>query len=78
MDGDNTTMAQAVYLAQLFAARNTCTCEACRLLRKASEDMTAAMLGETPNRAARRRAGSKGKAAPQTELYDLPGGGARQ
>jgi hypothetical protein len=43
-DGD-TNLAQAIYLAQLFAARNTCKCKACMLLRKASDDMTDQMLG---------------------------------
>lgn len=46
-DGDS-NLAQAIYLAQLFAARNTCKCKACQLLRKASDDMTDQMLGASP------------------------------
>jgi hypothetical protein len=47
-NGTNNELAQAVYLAQLFAARNTCKCKACRLLRQASDSMMDQMLGETP------------------------------
>jgi len=75
MPDDNTGMAQAVYLAQLFAARNTCDCEACRLLRKVSADMTADFLGEPPNRAARRQAARRTKTAPHTDHYAIEGEG---
>ena len=34
-------MAQAVYIAQLFAAKGTCKCPACRALRTASDAMLA-------------------------------------
>jgi len=73
-NGDN-AMAQAVYLAQLFAARNTCNCEACQLLRKVSADMTADFLGEPPNRAARRQAARRTKTAPHTDHYAIEGEG---
>jgi len=38
-------MAQAVYLAQLEAARGNCKCNTCRILRKASRAMTEQFLG---------------------------------
>lgn len=37
-------IAQAVYLAQLQAAKGTCNCPACQLLRKATDAMTQEML----------------------------------
>ncbi len=40
------TMAQAVFLAQLEAAKSTCKCNTCRILRRASTMMTAQFLGE--------------------------------
>jgi microcystin-dependent protein len=43
-DGDN-TLAQIVYLANNFAQRGTCQCQACQLLRKATDMMTAQVLG---------------------------------
>ena len=43
-NGTDNELAQAVYLAQLFAARNTCKCKACRLLRQASDSMMDQML----------------------------------
>lgn len=44
----NDIMAQAVFLAQLQAARNNCQCNVCKILRKASDSMTASFLAETP------------------------------
>ncbi len=40
------TMAQAVFLAQLQAAKNGCGCNVCKILRKASDAMTAQFLDE--------------------------------
>jgi microcystin-dependent protein len=45
-DGDN-TLAQIIYLANNFAQRGTCQCQACQLLRKATDTMTAQILGST-------------------------------
>lgn len=45
-DGDQ-NLAQAFYLAQLYAARGTCKCKACQLLRKVSEEMTEQMIGSS-------------------------------
>jgi hypothetical protein len=39
-NGKSDVMAQAVYLAQLEAARGTCKCKTCRILRKAATMMT--------------------------------------
>jgi len=44
-NGKSDIMAQAVYLAQLEAARGNCKCNACRILRKASRTMTEQFLG---------------------------------
>jgi len=78
MPGNNTIMAQSVYLAQLFAARNTCNCEACRLLRSATEGIRAELMGQIPSGGAKARATSKRKAAPPAESYELEGGAANQ
>ena len=43
-DGDS-ALAQSVYLAQMFAQKGTCNCEACQLLRKATEGMISQFLG---------------------------------
>ncbi len=51
MPGNQDTMAQAVFLAQLEAARGTCKCNACRILRKASALMTRQFIGETEAKA---------------------------
>ena len=45
MANGDSQLAQAIYLANLFAARGTCQCEACQLLRKSTEGMTQAFLG---------------------------------
>jgi hypothetical protein len=37
-------MAQAVFLAQLEAAKNNCKCKTCQILRRASDLMTAQFL----------------------------------
>uniref|UniRef100_A0A6H1ZV14 Uncharacterized protein n=1 Tax=viral metagenome TaxID=1070528 RepID=A0A6H1ZV14_9ZZZZ len=44
-NGKNDVMAQAVYLAQLEAAKNNCKCNTCRILRKATKTMTEQFLG---------------------------------
>lgn len=53
-------MAQAVWLAQLEAAKNNCQCRTCQILRKAATAMTDVFLA-VPG----------GKAA--TDTGDLPG-----
>ncbi len=40
-------MAQAVYLAQIEAAKGACQCKVCQILRKANDAMTEEFL-ETP------------------------------
>ena len=47
MAGNQDTMAQAVFLAQLEAAKGTCKCNTCRILRRASTMMTAQFLGQS-------------------------------
>lgn len=44
-NGKSDVMAQAVYLAQLEAAKNNCKCTTCRILRKATRTMTEQFLG---------------------------------
>ncbi len=46
--GNQDTMAQAVFLAQLEAAKGTCKCNSCRILRKASTLMTEQFIGKAP------------------------------
>ena len=46
-NGKSDIMAQAVYLAQLEAAKNSCKCQTCRILRKATRAMTEQFLGTT-------------------------------
>lgn len=41
-------LAKSVYLAQMFAQRGTCQCEACQLLRKATDGMISQVLGGAP------------------------------
>ena len=49
-NGKSDIMAQAVYLAQLEAAKGSCKCATCRILRKATKAMTEQFLGATgPN-----------------------------
>lgn len=74
-NGDN-AMAQAVYLAQLFAARGNCNCKACQLLRKVSDDMTDELLaGASPGGPAKRKGKARAPVAqPTTEdLLNLGG-----
>ena len=40
-------MAQGVFLAQLYAAKGACKCQACHILRKATQQMSAAFLSES-------------------------------
>ncbi len=44
--GRSDIMAQAVYLAQLEAARGQCKCRTCQILRKANKAMTDQFLGK--------------------------------
>jgi len=46
-NGKGDIMAQAVYLAQLEAARGNCKCKTCRILRKATKMMTEQFLTTT-------------------------------
>lgn len=46
-NGRSDIMAQAVYLAQLEAARGQCKCRTCLILRKANRAMTDQFLGKT-------------------------------
>jgi hypothetical protein len=61
--GKRDIMAEAVYLAQMEAAKGTCDCEACQLLRQGNKLMTARFLGEA--RAA------PGAAVPGSETLTL-------
>lgn len=47
-NGRTDIMAQAVFLAQLEAAKNTCKCRTCQILRKASRMMTDQFLQPNP------------------------------
>jgi hypothetical protein len=46
--GQKDTMAQAVYLAQLEAAKGKCQCNVCKILRKGADNAAAAFLAEKP------------------------------
>ncbi len=48
MAGNQDTMAQGVYMAQLAAARSKCVCDTCRILRKTSSAMIQGFLGPKP------------------------------
>jgi len=52
MNGKNDVMAQAVYLAQIEAAKGACKCKVCQLMRKGSSAMVTQFLGKTPAAAA--------------------------
>ncbi len=41
---ESNVMAQAVFLAQLEAAKSKCDCRTCQILRKATEAMTAQFM----------------------------------
>jgi hypothetical protein len=45
-NGQKDTMAQAVYLAQLEAAKGNCNCNVCKILRKGAANAAAAFLKE--------------------------------
>jgi len=47
-NGKKDYMAQAVYLAQLQANKGNCQCNTCKILRKATEQMTADFLQDKP------------------------------
>lgn len=40
-------LAQAIYLANMFAQRGTCQCTACQLLRQSTDGMIKQVLGKT-------------------------------
>jgi hypothetical protein len=44
-DGD-TGLAQAIYLANMFAQRGSCQCKACQLLRQSTDGMISQVLGK--------------------------------
>jgi hypothetical protein len=44
MPNGDADLAQGVYAAQLFAARGTCNCMACQLLRNVADKMAAQIL----------------------------------
>lgn len=48
MPNGDSELAQGVYAAQLFAARGTCDCTACQLLRSVADRMAAQILKGTP------------------------------
>jgi len=48
MVANQDTMAQGVYMAQLAAARSTCKCDTCRILRKTSAAMIAQFIAPKP------------------------------
>jgi hypothetical protein len=45
-NGKSDIMAQTVYLAQLEAAKGTCKCRTCQILRKGNQAMTDQFLGK--------------------------------
>lgn len=45
-DGDQ-GLAQAIYLANMFAQRGTCQCTACQLLRQSTDGMIKQVLGKS-------------------------------
>ena len=62
--GKQDIMAQAYFLAQLQAAKNGCKCNVCQILRKASDQMTAAFLAPAPG-------APPAAAPPAAEMVDL-------
>lgn len=50
MPNGDSNLAQAIYLAQLYAARGECDCKACQLMRGVTEAMMAQMLRSSPIR----------------------------
>lgn len=47
MPKEDQGLAQAIYLANMFAQRGTCQCTACQLLRKSTDGMIKQVLGNT-------------------------------
>jgi hypothetical protein len=45
-DGDQ-ALAQTIYLANLYAQKGTCQCDACQLLRQSTEAMIKQVLGRS-------------------------------
>lgn len=45
MSNGDTKLAQAIYLANMYAQRKECDCQACKLLRQATDGMIQAFLG---------------------------------
>jgi len=68
-------MAQAVYLAQLEAAKAKCKCATCRILRKVSGVMTEQFLAGDPAAAT---AAPPGGAHPLAEFVDPAGAGGEE
>lgn len=48
MQNPDQGFAQMIYLAQMFAQKNTCQCEACQLMRKATDGMISQMIKGVP------------------------------
>lgn len=65
MPNGKETAAQAFYLAQLQACRGKCQCNVCKLLRKAADAQTEALLNP-----------KKGKTPSPTDLAKIAAGGA--
>jgi hypothetical protein len=47
MSNGDQGLAQAIYLANMFAQRGTCQCTACQLLRQSTDGMIKQVLGKT-------------------------------
>ncbi len=48
MAGSKESLAEGVYIAQLFAAKGTCKCAACRALRLANDRMITSFVTPAP------------------------------
>jgi hypothetical protein len=64
MPNGDTQLAQSIYLANMFAQRGTCQCEACKLLRQATDGMIAQVLGK----------GGAGPGIPTADIMRTLGG----
>jgi branched-subunit amino acid ABC-type transport system permease component len=45
MPNPDAQLAQLIYLANMFAQKGTCNCQACQLLRKGTDAMISQVLG---------------------------------
>ena len=70
-NGKSDIMAQAVYLAQLEAAKNSCKCTTCRILRKATKSMTEQFLGSTGTGTPGATEASKAAPVPLADLINV-------